>query len=80
MEHESYGDTNCYWYTRYKHQRIGTGTGGFGNKRMSGDHQNHSIIKIGQNTVKSHGDLRRLAVIQTPMENYKLTLVLKTLK
>ena len=44
---------------------LGTVTGGFGNKRKSGDHPNYSIIKIGQNTEKSPGDLRRLTVTQT---------------
>ena len=29
------------------HQRIGTGTGGLGNKRMSGDHPNYSIVEKG---------------------------------
>ena len=40
----------------------------------------YSIIKIGQNTEKSPGDLRRLAVTQTPIEDHQLTLVRKTLK
>ena len=44
------------------HQTIGTGTGGLRNKRISGDHPNYSIVEIGQNTKKSPGDLRRLAV------------------
>ena len=35
------------------------------------------IIKIGQNTEKSPGDLSRLAVTQTLVENYQLTLVWK---
>ena len=39
---------------------LGTRTGGLGNKRMSGDHPNYSIIEIGQNTEKSPRDLRRL--------------------
>ena len=47
----------------------------YGNKRTSGDHLNYSIIKIDQNTEKSPGDLRRLAVTQTPVENHQLTLV-----
>ena len=63
MEHESDGNTNCNWCTCYSHQRIGTGTGGLGNK-TNGDHPNYSIIKISQNTKKSPGDLRRLAVTQ----------------
>ena len=34
-----------------------------------------SIIKVGQNTEKRSGDLRRLAVTQTPVKNHQLTLV-----
>ena len=45
------------------------------NKRMGGDHLNDSIIKISQNTEKNPGDLRRLAVTQTPVRNHQLTLV-----
>ena len=57
-----------------------TGTGGFGNKRMSEDHPNDSIIKIGQNIEMSPGHLRRLAVTQIPMRSHLLKLVWKTLK
>ena len=46
MEHESDGDTNSKWHARYNYHRIGTGTGGLGNKRTSGDHPNNSIIEI----------------------------------
>ena len=46
MERESDGNTNCNWCARYSHQRIGTGTGRLGDKRMSGDHPNYRIIKI----------------------------------
>ena len=60
-------------------KRIGEVTGTLGNKRTSGDHPDH-IIKIGLNTEKSPGDLRRLAVIQSPVRNYLLTLVWKTFK
>ena len=38
------------------------GIGGIGNKRMSEDYPNNSIGEIGQNTEKSLGDLRELAV------------------
>ena len=41
----------------------------------SRDHPNNSIIKIEQNTEKSPGDLRRLAVSQTPVRTHHLTLV-----
>ena len=54
-------------------------TGGFGSWRTSEDHPNNYIIENGQNTEKSPGDLRRLAVSQTPMKNYQLTLMWKTL-
>ena len=37
----------------------------------SGDSPNYSIVEIGQNTVKSPGDLMRLAVTQTPVENHQ---------
>ena len=49
------------------------GTGKLRNKRTNGDRPNYSIIKIGQNTAKSSGDLRKLAVSQTPMKNHQLT-------
>ena len=56
-------------------KRIDKGTRGLGNKRTSGDHPNDSIIKIGQNAEKSPGDLRRLAVTQTPVRILLLILV-----
>ncbi len=65
MGHESDSDINCNLCARYGHQRTGSETGRFGNKRTSGDHPNYSVIKIGQNTKKSPGDLRRFAAIQT---------------
>ena len=80
LEYESDGDTNCNWYTRHSHQKIGTGIGGLENKRMSGDHPNNSMVEIGQNTKKSPGELRRLAVTQTPVRNHQLMLELRTLK
>ena len=49
--------------------RIDTRTGGFGKKnRRNGDHPNYRIIEIGQNTGKSPGDLRRLAVTRNSRE------------
>ena len=75
MEHESDGDTNSNWCAWCSHQKIGTKTRGLGNKRTWGNHLNYSIIKIGQNNEKSPGDLRRLAVPQTPVEDYQLTVV-----
>ena len=46
----------------------GTRTGGLRNNRMSGDHPNYSIVEISQNTEKSPGILKRLAVTQTPVK------------
>ena len=51
------------------------GTRGLGIKRGSGDHPNYSIVHIGQNTKKGPGNLRKLAITQTPMENHQLMLV-----
>ena len=75
MKPEGDGDTNCNWGTRYSRHKIDKGTGGLGNKRMSGDHPNDSIIKIGQNTEENLGDLWRLSVTQTPVRNHQLTLM-----
>ena len=41
--------------------------------------QTDSIAEDGQNTETSPGDLRRLAVIQTPVKNHQLILMWKTL-
>ena len=56
------------------------GTGGLGSRRTSGDHPNYSIVENGQNTEKSSGDLRRLAVTQTLVKIHQLTLIGKILK
>ena len=57
-----------YWYSWYSHQRIYKGTRGLGN------------TWTGQNTKKSLGDLRRLAITQTPVRKHQLTFTRKTLK
>ena len=56
------------------------GTGGLGNKRMSGDHPNYYIIENGQNIEKSPEDLGWLAVTQTQVKDHKWMLMWKTLK
>ena len=61
-EHEADDGTNCNRYTWKNYQKIEKWTRRFGNKRTRGDHPDYSIIKIGQNTEKSPGDLKRLAV------------------
>ena len=55
-------------------KRISKETGGLGNKRTIRDHPDTSTIKISQNTEKSPGDLRRLAVTQPPVRNHQLML------
>ena len=62
VEHESDGDTNYKRLSLYSHQRIDTGTWGRRNKRTCEDHPSNCIFVSGQNTKKSPGDLRRLAV------------------
>ena len=64
----------------YSHQRIIKANGGFRGRRTSGDYPGYSIIENAQNTEKSSGDLRRLAVTQTPVKNHQLKLMWKTLK
>ena len=54
------------------HQKIIKETGVHENKRLSGDHPNGSIIDNGQNTEKSPGDLRLLAVNQIPVKNHQV--------
>ena len=69
MEHKRDDDTNCNLHAWYSHHWFGTGTRRLGNKRASGDHPKYRFVEICQNTEKSPGDLRRLAVTQTPVEN-----------
>ena len=56
-------------------KKITKGTGGFGSWQPSGDHPNYYIIENVQNTEESLGNLRRLAVTQTPVKNHQLTLM-----
>ena len=44
---------------------------GLGNNGTNGDYPNYRIIEIGQNTEKSPGDLKRLAVTQTPVKDHQ---------
>ena len=47
---------------------------------VGGNHPNYNIIENGQNTEKSPGDLRRLAVTQSPVKDHQLKPMWKTLK
>ena len=75
MEPEVDGDTNCNWCASNSSQKLGKEAGKVGNWRTSQDHPNYWIDKIGQNTEKSPGDLKRLAVIQTLVKDHQLMLV-----
>ena len=63
---------------------LGTITKGFlkslGSWRTRRDYPNDSIAEDSQNTETSPGDLRRLAVTQTPVKNHQLILIWKTLE
>ena len=78
VEHESDVYANCNLFPWYNHQIIIKGNGGLRNKKTSGDHPNYYAIEIGLNIEKSPGDLRKLAVTQTSVEDHQLTLVIKT--
>ena len=78
--YEGDSNTNRGWCTCDNPQRIGKGTGRLGNKSISKDYPDNSVIKIGQNTEKTLGDLMRLAVTQTTVRRHQLRLLQKTLK
>ena len=46
---------------------------------ITGQCPNYSIVVIGQNTEKSSGDSKRLAVTQNLVKNHQLTLIWNTL-
>ncbi len=62
IEHEGDGDTIYNWCTWANPQRIVKETGKFVNNETNGDLPDYGIIKISQNSEKSPGHLRRLAV------------------
>ena len=80
MEHESNGNTNYCWSAWNNPQKLAKEAvnleieGWVGNRRTSRDHLN--IVKIGQK--KRPTVLMGLAVTQTTLEDYQLTLVWKT--
>ena len=75
MEYEGDGDTNCNWCTQNSHQRIVTRDWKTWKRGTSRDHPNNSIAEIGQNTEKSPGDQRRLALTRSPVGKHRLTLM-----
>ena len=78
MEQEGGDGTSSNWCAWNGPQRLGKGAEKVGNGRKSKDHPNYSIIKIDQNTEKSPGNLKRLAVTQTSAKNHQLTPMWKT--
>ena len=46
VEHESDGNTNFPWSSRFSHQKFGKRTRGLGNKRTSGNHLNYNLVEI----------------------------------
>ena len=71
-------ETKVIWGARNDPKKLGKEARRVRNRRTSGDYPNYSITEIGQNTEKSHEDLRRLAVPQTPVKDHQLKLVGKT--
>ena len=49
--------------------------GGLGSWRKGRDYPNDSIAENGQNTEKTPGDFRRLAVTQTSVKNHQIILM-----
>ena len=75
MEHEDDSDTSSNWSDLNGPQRPVYRMGGEELEiRRSRNNPNYSIVKISQNTEKSPGDLRRLAVTQSPVKNHQLIL------
>ena len=80
MEHEGDGDISSNWWVQNISPIINKETGRLETKRTCGNNLAYCVIRIGQNTEKSPGDLKRFADTQISLKNYQLTLVWKTLK
>ena len=83
MKHESYGDTNCNWYTQNDPQRFDKGAESIGNRKTSGDHPNYSIVKIDQNTKRLkktfYHSIERLSA-NTGMKNAQGVIIILIIK
>ena len=77
MEHEreSYGGTNCKWFTWNDLRKLGMEANIIRNRGMIWDHPNYSTAEVDQNTKKNSVDLRRLAITQTSVKDHQLTLI-----
>ena len=69
VEHECDGIINCSCWPW-----IGEKSRRIGNQKKNQNHPDKIIVEISQKTEKTPGDQRRLAVIQTPVNNHQLTL------
>ena len=65
MEHESDADTNYDWWGWNDPQIFCKEAGRVGDRRTSSDIPNYSIVKVGTNSEKSPGDMRKVAVSRT---------------
>ena len=77
---KGHNDNNCNWFDCNRPQRLEKRAGKVGNRRISWNHPSYSIGEIGQNIEKSPGDLRRLDVSQTLVNDQQLMPVWKTRK
>ena len=57
--------------TRNSSKRYGKVIGGTGNQRKNGDHIDHRIAEIDENTSNSPGDQMRLVATQTPVKDHQ---------
>ena len=62
----------CYIWKSF--QRLRKKTGISRNQRKNQEHPSLSIVKLGLNTQKSPGDLRRFALRMNPVKDYQLEL------
>ena len=80
MEHVGDGDTNSNWCTRYRHQRICTRTGDLEIRGRVETIQSTALLRSAKIVRRFPETWGNFTVTQTPMRNYLLTLVWKTLK
>ena len=71
VEHESNDCAHCDSYFRHNNKRIIKSTGGLGSWRTGRDYPNDRAAENNQNPETSPGDLRRLTVTQTPVQNHQ---------
>ena len=65
MKYESDGDTDSNWCPWNGPERLCKWTGKVGNRRTDRHYSNYSIPKIGRDTEKTPGNLRRFTVTVT---------------